>query len=240
MTNKIKPYKKEFDCSYTLGASVTIELLKIRPDIVDGVYIHSSYRDGDGLSELCGRLHIPCVHSDKAFNIVSPKENCFVMGVVRKYTDTISRDEPHVVLVNPSDMGNLGTIIRTMAGMNLKSLAVIEPAADIWHPKTIRAGMGAVFHLHFEKFNAFDEYREKFPQHVPFPFMLSGAAAPEDIPPCPLFSLVFGNEAHGLDESFSHIGRCVRIPSNGDIDSFNLSVAAGIGMYEFGRRNNLI
>ena len=53
-------------------------------------------------------------------------------------------------------MGNLGTIIRTIAGLGINDLAIIEPAADIWNPKTLRATMGALFHARHECFPNFE------------------------------------------------------------------------------------
>jgi TrmH family RNA methyltransferase len=39
---------------------------------------------------------------------------------------------------------NLGTIMRTIAGLGYKDLAVIGPAADIFDPKTVRASDGSI------------------------------------------------------------------------------------------------
>jgi TrmH family RNA methyltransferase len=46
------------------------------------------------------------------------------------------------------------------------------------------------------------------------------------------FALIFGNEATGLPKEFAEIGHPVRISHTGSIDSLNLPVAAGIGLYE--------
>lgn len=239
-TIKLKAYKKEFDYSYTSGAFATIELLKTRPELLDCVYVHSLYRDTDGITALCKAKRVPCIQSDKVFSSISQKENSYVLGVFLKYESALSDSEPHVVLVNPSDMGNLGTIIRTIIGMNVKNLAVIEPAADIWNPKTVRASMGALFHICHASFGSFDEYAKTYPDHTLFPFMLNGEYTPEEAPPCGLFSLVFGNEATGLDAHFLQLGRSVKIPLTDRIDSFNLASAVSIGTYIFARKNGLI
>ena len=144
MTNKIKPYKKDFVYSYTGSTYSTVELLKTKPEIIETVYIHSLFTDNCGLTDLCYTKKIPVVYSDKAFNLINQKENSYVIGIFHKYENRLSANEPHIVLVNPSDMGNLGTIIRTAAGFNIKNIAVIQPAADIFNPKTIRASMGAL------------------------------------------------------------------------------------------------
>ncbi|HOP11964.1 MAG TPA: TrmH family RNA methyltransferase [Oscillospiraceae bacterium] len=242
MTNtiKIKSYQKEFAYSYTSGAYATIELLKTAPKLLDCVYVHSQYRDIDGITALCKAKEVPCIRSDKAFSSVNQKENSYVLGVFRKYVNTLWDNEPHVVLVNPSDMGNLGTIIRTITGMNVKNLAVIEPAADIWHPKTIRASMGALFHIRHASFHSFEEYAKAYPKHEIFPFMLEGEYAPEQITPHNLFTLVFGNEATGLDARFRQMEHSVKIPLTDKIDSFNLASAVSIGTYVFARKNGLI
>ena len=59
MSTKVKAYKKENPCSYALGASITIELINTRPEIVREVNIHSAYRGKMDLTELCQRKNIP-------------------------------------------------------------------------------------------------------------------------------------------------------------------------------------
>ena len=54
----VKPYKKSFDYSYTLGAFPTFELLKARPEQVRAVYVHSTFTDRQALAQLCGALGI--------------------------------------------------------------------------------------------------------------------------------------------------------------------------------------
>lgn len=238
MTNKIKPYKKALEFSYATSAYVVIEMLRYKPDIVINVYVHSNFVDKLGLAELCHANNIPIIYSNKAFNLINQKQNCYVIGVFRKYETTLQSDKPHIVLVNPSDMGNIGTIIRTAAGFNIKNIAIITPAVDIFDPKTIRASMGSIFRINFQLYADFPRYVSAYGEHNLFPFMLDGTASLNECEPC-LFSLIFGNEASGLGKTFAHIGKSVKIPISGEIDSLNLSIAAGIGMYVFSTMNNL-
>ncbi len=242
MTNRLKPYKKDFDYSYTCGGYATIELIKTRPELIICIYIHSSYNDKEGIIKLCKENNLAYFLSDKVFTAINQKENSYILAVFRKYHNErmLARDKPHIVLVNPSDMGNLGTIIRTMAGMNIHDLAIIEPAADIYNPKTIRASMGALFRINFSLFRSFEEYSDLYSSHSYFPFMLKATNTPEDTLPCKTFSLIFGNESSGLDEGFLNIGQSVKIPLSSEVDSFNLAIAVGIGAYAFARRNELL
>lgn len=231
----LQTYKKDGVYSYTSGAYATIEMLKARPQIARVVYIHSKYTDKDGLHELCAAHGVPIRYGDKNFAKVNQKENAYVMGIFEKYTQHLSPDRPHIVLVNPGDMGNIGTIIRTAAGLGFCDMGIILPAGDIFHPKTIRASMGALFHIHVQCFPSFGAYQAEYSKHHCYPFMLDGAAELHTIKKSieRPFTLIFGNEAAGLDPAFSQIGVSVRIPQTACVDSLNIAIAVGIGAFTF-------
>jgi RNA methyltransferase, TrmH family len=232
---QIKPYKKGVDYSYTLGAFPTYELIKGHPELVKAVYIHSTFTDRESLIKLCSDNNISVLTDDKLIHKISDKENCYVIGVFDKYECSLEQNKSHIVLVNPSNMGNLGTIIRTAVGMGIHDIALITPCADLFNPKTIRSSMGALFKLRNQHFNSFGEYRDKYPNHDVFTFMLNGANTLE-IQNCPkteLFTLVFGNEATGLDDSFLSQGTSICIPQSLEVDSLNITIAVGIGTFIF-------
>lgn len=237
---KIQRYKHEGYISWTLGATLTIELLKCRPSQVNRVFFNSKTEDSNDikyLRELCRINNIPIETNDKIFNVLSQKGNCFVIGEFRKYKGCLS-NKSHIVLVNPSDMGNLGTILRTATGFGIKNIAIIKPGTDCFDPKVVRASMGAIFSVEIEYFESIKEYCDKFPNHARYAFMLSAAAKSlSEIKfkePC---SLVFGNEATGLPVEYADLCDPVIIKHSSDIDSLNLSIAAGIAMFEFTRNN---
>lgn len=231
----IKPYKKEFTYSYCLGAFPSIELIKARPELVKGVYIHSSYTDRETLEAMLFRYQIPILEGDRIISRVSEKENVFVVAVFEKYECTLEKNQPHIILVNPGNMGNLGTILRTAAVLGIYDIGIIRPGVDSFHPKVVRSSMGALFRLRHAYFNTFEEYKTAYPKHELFPFMLQGEKklTIENCPRADLFSLIFGNEATGLPESYRQIGTSVMIPQSLDVDSLNLTIAVGIGTFLF-------
>jgi len=241
----MKTYKKESDFSYSPGSFVTYELLRNKPEAVRRVYIHSQCEKGnrDGVEDICMKKNIPVANDDKAFKSISQKENVYIAGEFAKYSCSLSNDAPHIVLANPSDMGNLGAVIRSMAGFNIRDLAVITPAADIFNPKTVRSSMGSLFRIRFEFFGGYESYLDKFRLHKRYLFMSDGELElKQDLGKfvSDRFSLVFGNEACGLDESLRKTGTCVKIPQSAEIDSYNLSVAAGIAMFVFSEANGFM
>ena len=138
------------------------------------------------------------------------------------------------------DSGNLGTILRTALGFGLTNIAIIRPAVDSDDPRVTRASMGAAFSLHIRHFDSFAEYRAQFPERQLFPFMLTGAVPLDEAVRRVRgeYALVFGNEASGLPDDFARLGTSTLIPHSSRIDSLNLAIAAGIGMYAFTHRNS--
>jgi TrmH family RNA methyltransferase len=232
---EIKSYKKDAFYSYTLGAFPTIELLKHHQKDCLKVFIHSTFKNEDIIkliNELRGSAEIE--FNDKMINKLSPKGNCFVIGVFKKYSSYLDGSKDHIVLVNPSDMGNLGTILRSALGFNVKDIAIIKPGVDIFDPKVVRASMGAIFSENVSYFNTFEDYKKLFPEHVTHTFMLQAKTTLQETKfnTKELTSLVFGNEATGLDHSLLDSSSIIIHHSN-EIDSLNLPVSVAIALYEF-------
>ena len=93
------------------------------------------------------------------------------MGVFKKYENSLDHTKNQVLLVNPGDMGNLGTIIRVMLGFNYNNLAIIKPCIDIFDPKVIRASMGSLFSMNIKLYDSYKDYAQEN-QNLKFPFML--------------------------------------------------------------------
>ena len=125
---KIKRYQKEFTYSYAFGAYPVIELLKSHPEsVLKVLFKEDSFKDGNipAIQKECEKRNIHTQINNKLIDKISVKENTYVVGVFKKYASKIKEDENHIVLVNPSNTGNLGTILRTMLGFNFKNLAII-------------------------------------------------------------------------------------------------------------------
>lgn len=236
---KIKRYQKKFDYAYAFGTYPVIDLLKYRKDDVIKVLKKSVTDGSEGVMEverLCNELGIRVEVADRAIERIAFKENTYVVGVFRKYICDLEMDKNHIVLVEPRNMGNIGTIIRTMLGFNYNNLALIGDSADIFDPKVVRSTMGAIFRVNFKYYNNITEYMSEFSNHKYYPFMLDGAKDIRTVEFKEPYSMIQGNESRGLGQEFENIGQSVYIPHSEDIDSLNLSVATSIGMWEVSRR----
>ena len=229
----------DLDCphSYAIGVFPTLELLTQQPEQVEEVILSSRGQRNQGaiaIDELCRRQGIPCAVDDRMVERLSFTENSYAIGVFRKYATPWDPAASQVALVHPSDMGNLGNIIRTMVGLGLPRLAIIRQAADIFHPKAIRASMGALFRLSFRHFDSYAAWRETFPGDV-YAFLTDGESDLEEIVMQPPYALVFGNEGAGLPADISASAKTVRIATSPAVDSLSLPVAVGIVLYRASR-----
>jgi TrmH family RNA methyltransferase len=92
--------------------------------------------------------------------------------------------------------------------------------------------MGALFQINYKYFDSFNEYLSLAKLRNFYPFMTNGKADLEKVQFVKPYSLIFGNESAGLDDKFLAIGTSVKISQGSKIDSLNLSVAVGIGVYK--------
>ena len=216
---KVNAYKHGDLVTYALGATVVMEYLNHAVSEVEAVIVHPGFRSEETrakIDAICAARSIPVSVEEKPFNILSKKENCFVIAVIRK-TQTKIEPGNHMVLV---------------LGFGVRDIAIVPPAVDHYDPKVIRASMGAAASVRTEVFGSFEEYSERFPDNRLYPFMLDGSVRLQETKIEAPFSLIMGNEATGLPAEFSHIGTPVRIEHSGAIDSLNITIAASIGLYE--------
>lgn len=236
----LSKYKKSLDYSYTLGVYPTLDLLKVRPDLVKTVILDPRTDANQGVKEikaLCAKHDIRFDYGNRIFKLLAIKDNTYVIGVFKKFETSIDRNANHVVLVNPSDTGNVGTIIRAMLGFGVKNLAIIKPAVDVFDPKVVRATMGSLFGIKYEYFESFEQYKEMYSENIIYPFTLAAKNMLQETKFSQPFSLVFGTEGAGLDKEFESHPNCVKIKHAKEIDSLNLSMAASIALYEATKDN---
>lgn len=133
-----------------------------------------------------------------------------------------------IVLDCISDPGNLGTIIRTCSWFNINSIILTKNSLDIFNDKCIRSSMGGHFYiknlayLNYPEINSF----LKLNNYSIIGADMNGQSINQFILN-EKWALVLGSEAHGISESLNYNHK-VCIPAKGNIESLNVSIAAGI------------
>lgn len=140
-----------------------------------------------------------------------------------------------VALVSPQDPGNVGTILRTMDAVGADALFLLDGGVDLYHPTVVRSSMGTMFwkpvvQTSFTEFVAWARSGN---------CQLIGTSAHGDVdyhkltPQTP-WVLVLGNEQKGLSPEQTNVcDVTISLPMKGRVSSLNLSVAAGVLLYQF-------
>lgn len=227
-------YNKEDNNSFAIGMFATMELLNNKPQNVIEIYYHKNIKQTEDvvkLFKLCEQKHIKITEKTKFIENLAKKENVFIVAEFKKFYNNID-NKNHLVLVNPSDMGNLGTILRTALANDFLNIAIIKPCADIFNPKVVRASMGAIFSLNIQLFDSFDDYYNQFKNRQLYMFCLQTNTYLQDIKSfIAPYSLVFGNEATGLPQYICDKGQKVKIKQSKKVDSFNLAISVAMALY---------
>lgn len=227
-----------------MGATLVAELLKTNPVAIRRVFLRPAAKHGEDLEKILTDLklkNIEIIESTKAFNILGTKDNCLLMAeftkdIANSYFD-VNEGPTRVILVNPSDSGNLGTIMRSAVAFGYTTLEIVMPGVDPYDPKVIRASMGAIFHLNVK---IIPDVSELEVDKSCLAFVLDDKAVSlesinaETYHNCPP-DLIFGNEAAGLPKDFCQKTGAtpVYIRQSKNVDSLNLGVAASIAMHYF-------
>lgn len=135
-----------------------------------------------------------------------------------------------IYLDHISDPGNMGTIIRTALAFNYDCVYVSDGCCDIYNEKVIAASKGSIFLLPIIKE---DLSLLKSKAKIIVSTLDNDSIEISQIEVKKPLVIVLGNEAHGVSEEVLKLAdQKVRIDIQ-NIDSLNVSIAAGILMHAF-------
>lgn len=183
----------------------------------------------------------------------SPQGILLVLRPVLTETETVfgGPDPALVVAVEGlQDPGNLGTIMRSAEAFGARAVAVTSaagassgamPAVHPYHPKVLRASMGAAFRLKIICGLSTSDFLARCRAGG---VQVVAAAAGGNLTPRQVdwslpTTLLIGNEGAGLDEAtLASADLVVRIPMPGRAESLNAAVAASVLLYEASMRRS--
>ncbi len=147
-----------------------------------------------------------------------------------------------LILDRLQDPGNIGTIIRTAEAAGFGALITIKGTGDVYSPKTARAAAGSLLRVDvFEGMETSDAIR--FCREHGLRIIASDLQGSVEYTEADLtggIALVIGNEGSGISGEFRSAADVkVRIPMEGNIESLNAAVAAGVLMYETVRQQRV-
>ncbi len=142
----------------------------------------------------------------------------------------------------PEKPGNIGALLRTADAANVDAVIIANPKTDMYNPNIIRSSVGCLFtnnvatgsiseiisFLKEKKINIYCAALQASVQYDSIDFREASA-------------IVVGTEATGLSEEWlQNSTQNIIIPMQGEIDSMNVSVAAGILIFEAKRQRKVV
>lgn len=140
----------------------------------------------------------------------------------------------------PEKPGNIGALLRTADAAKLDAVLIANPRTDLYNPNIIRSSVGCVFtntiaHGSTDEIIAF--LKENHIQICCAALQASEVYHQVDF--TKPTAIVVGTEADGLSQQWLETSdQNIIIPMQGSIDSMNVSVAAGILIFEAKRQRN--
>ena len=174
--------------------------------------------------------------------IATTKNPQNILGIVKMLDHNITNLLPiikgnktkRIMLDDVNDPGNLGTIIRTAAGLGYDGIIMSPNTVDLYNEKVIRSTQGVMFKIPIIKANL-QEIIKLLKKEKVFCIgtALTNAKDVKHITKKDKFAICLGNEAKGISkEVLDNMDENVKIAMKNDVESLNVSIAAGIIMYE--------
>ncbi|MFH0703146.1 MAG: RNA methyltransferase [bacterium] len=154
--------------------------------------------------------------------------------------DFFTSDNPVIIILeNIKDPGNLGTIIRTAKACNVSGIILTDETVDIYNPKIVRSSAANLWKIPIIYISEKNKIKENLNKFKKSQFIATTVKKAQntylyyDIDYKKPTVLMFGSEAEGLSEELlNQADKLITIPMNEQVESLNLSISAGIILYE--------
>jgi len=196
--------------------------------------------------DLCREHNIPVrFESRDALDRVSkgtPHQGVVAFGAAHEYVelDEITGDAKLLVILDGvEDPHNLGAIIRTAHAAGANGIVVPERRSAPLTETVDKAAAGAVEYLPIARVTNVSQTIERLKQQGFWIYGLDerGSAPYDQVEFNTPSAIVLGGEGKGLHQGVQkHCDVLVRIPMAGEVSSLNVSVAAGVVLFEWRKR----
>lgn len=238
---RLAKYRKQTGLFIVEGEKMAAEAAR-KKDAVVRIFASESYLAQSDTAYLGGAADLVQPVSDRVYAQLSgqktPRGISAVCRIPGRDTD-LSKCERLMVLDRVQDPGNVGTIHRICDAAGFDGMVCLSGCADPYGPKTVQAGMGAVFRV--PVFSAAEGDSDESLMHTlkekgfRLAAGLLGNGARDAFawsPEAGQWALVIGNESQGVSGWLTEMADVgLFIPIYGGAESLNAAVAAGILAY---------
>lgn len=226
---KQRKYRKEQGLFIVEGEHLVEEALKSDWEL-ETIVIKENFEPNFDLSN-----HFVEAVSDHVFaHLSETKTPQGILAIVKMREEEEYKKNRLLILDAVQDPGNLGTMIRTADAAGFDAIILGGGTVDLYNDKVIRASQGSIFHIPIIELSletAVDQLKESgvsicastLERAVP----VQTIEWPEQV------GLIVGNEGSGVNQTLiEKSDLLVHIPIYGKAESLNVSIAAGVMMYQ--------
>ncbi len=140
------------------------------------------------------------------------------------------------IVEHPYDLGNLAAVCRSADALGCGAVHVIRNVQDERFKQSARTSGGAEkwldIQVHQSTAECLDQVK-KLGYQVVITHLRADAVPPSEIDWTKPTAIVFGNELQGVtEEALQAADACIALPMDGFVESFNISVAAALILWE--------
>jgi len=166
--------------------------------------------------------------------------------IITAQVDFLGTDDLHLppnpfllIFDRPSDMGNLGSLIRSANSFGVDAILIIGHGVDVYDPKVIRSSLGSIFHSKIVLVQSMPEFEAWITAqkrvnnlNVVGTDSTGGISLLNHALVKPI-AVVLGNEAKGMSVALKNLcDYIVSIPVSGVVNSLNVANAGSIILWD--------
>lgn len=215
-------------------------LLMMNPKEIKKVYISNAIKDEEIKKFLTKNKVHYVVTSNDVLNKMCQKNHQGVVIEREEYQyfslNDIKNEEFLLILDHLEDPHNFGAIIRTAEAAGVKSIIIPKDRSVSVNDTVIKTSVGTTANVKIIKVTNLVDTIKKLQQQGYFIYgtdMLGKDCREVDFSGKKV--LIIGNEGKGMSSLVrTHCDEMIKIPMNGEVNSLNASVAAGILLFKMG------
>ena len=227
------------ELTLALKGSYEIDTILIYEDIVNSEQIRDLINQKTNIISVSKDVHQKISYRSSTEGVIA-----ILKSKPKTLENIILKSENPLILIAeaPEKPGNIGAILRTADAANVDAIFIANPKTDLFNPNIIRSSVGCVFTNQIAQGSTIEiiNFLKKQNIHIYAATLQNSNDYHLEDYTTPT-AIVVGTEDTGLSEDWRNAAKKnIIIPMQGQIDSMNVSVAAGILVFEAKRQRNFL
>lgn len=225
----------EREIMLALKGGYELETLLFNPEIISSEQLNNLTAQQLNTIEVTAEVYQKLAYRDTT-------EGILAVAKIKKHhlsELTFKTKNPLILVAEaPEKPGNIGALLRTADAAHVDAVIIANPKTDLYNPNIIRSSIGCVFTNQIATGSTSEIIAFLKSKNIAIYCAALQASVNYDTQDFTKpTAIVVGTEATGLsDEWLQNAAQNIIIPMQGEIDSMNVSVAAGILIFEAKRQ----